>query len=518
VRFGTGRPCAGRGRDNGRAVSAEPTATSHRLGVAALAGFLWSYGGLLLGKVFFFLATLVLARVLVPEDFGLVAFALAVLAYVNNVAIHGVGETLVYRTDARDQRVASTAWWLAVGLSVVLVAAVWLLAPLVATFEDPDAVWVLRVISLYLVVASLTSTHGYLFRHDLQFRKLFLPTQLSGLVRGGSAVALALAGAGVWSLVGGQLAGAVVGAAALAWISRWRPSLSLARDQIAPMLRVGSAFTAVAILGEAARNLDFVIVGIRLGAEELGYYVLAFRLPELAVLALFEVAWGVLFPFYSRVRDERAEGDEDVHRRLGEAYVRTMRVGGLLAFPLALGMAALAQPLVTTLYGDRWEPSVWPLALVAVWAAVNAVGGMPGTVFKALGRPGLLTRCIVVYLVLLLPSLWLAAGYGIVEVAAAHLVVQAVYLVFLAFVTERVVPVPWWRTLTSLAPGIAVGAVVGAVLLGAAVALPAVPALVVGAVAGPVLFLAALRVLAPADLAALRGLARGLRRGADAAA
>jgi lipopolysaccharide exporter len=292
----------------------------------------------------------------------------------------------------------------------------------------------------------------------------------------------------------------------------------VARDQVAPMLRVGSAFTAVAILGEATRNLDFVFVGIRLGAEDLGYYVLAFRLPELAVLAVFEAAWGVLFPFYSRVREERAEGEPDVRGRLAEAYVRTLRVGGLLAFPLALGIAALAQPLVTTLYGDRWEPSVWPLALVAVWAALTAVGGMPGTVFKALGRPGLLTRCIVVYLVVLLPSLWFAAGYGIVEVAAAHLVVQAAYLVFLAFVAERVLPVPWWRTLSSLVPGIAVGVVVGAALLGAAVALGAVPALLVGAVAGPVVFLGAVRLLAPADLAGLRGLARGLRRGADAAA
>ena len=485
--------------------------------MAALAGFLWGYGGLMLGKVFFFLATLVLARVLVPEDFGLVAFALALLAYVNNVAIHGVGETLVYRADARDQRVASTAWWLAVGLSVALVGAVWLLAPLVARFGDRDAVWVLRVVSLYLVVASLTSTQAYLFRHDLQFRKLFLPEQVSGFVRGGSAVALALAGAGVWSLVGGQLAGAVVGAATLAWISRWRPSLTVAGDQVGPMLRVGSAFTAVALIGEAAKNLDFVIVGIRLGADELGYYVLAFRLPELAVLAIFEVAWGVLFPFYSRVRDERGD-DEDVRGPLAEAYVRTLRVGGLLAFPLALGIAALARPLVTTLYGDRWEPSVWPLALVAVWAAFIAVSGMPGTVFKALGRPGLVTRCILIYLVVLLPSLWVAAGYGIVEVAAAHLVVQVAYLVFLAFVTERVLAVPWLRTLVSLAPGLAVGAFVGAVLLAAAVLLPGAAALVAGAVAGPALFLAAARVVAPADLTGLRRLARGLRGGAGASA
>jgi PST family polysaccharide transporter len=193
-----------------------------------------------------------------------------------------------------------------------------------------------------------------------------------------------------------------------------------------------------------------------------------------------------------------------------------MRVGGLLAFPLALGMAALARPLVTTLYGDRWEPSVWPLALVAVWASLSAVGGMPGTVFKALGRPGLLTRCILVYLALLLPSLWVAAGYGIVQVAAAHLVVQAVYLVVLAFVAERVIPVPWWRTLASLVPGILVGAVVGAVLLGAAALLPGAAALVAAVVAGPVVFLAAARVVAPAELAGLRGLARGLRGGAGA--
>ncbi len=472
------------------------------LRLQALSSFLWSYGGLLGGKAFFFLATLVLARLLAPEDFGLVAFALAALAYINNLAIHGVGESLVYRTDARSPRVASTAYWLTIVLSLTFTAIVWLAAPLVGVLTDDDTtIWILRALSLQLVIASFASTHGYLIRHSLEFRRLFVPDQVGGAVKGGVSVGLAFGGAGVWSLVGGQLAGTLVGSTVLVLRSRWRPILAVAREEVLPTLKVGMAFTAVAILGEAARNLDFIIIGLRRGADDLGYYVLAFRLPELAVLALFEVMWSVLFPFYSRVRDAEDAGADDA---LARSYLRTVRLGALLSFPLGFAIAALSQPLVLTLYGDRWEPSVWPLALIAIWASFTAVAGMPGTVFKALGRPGLLTRCLVVYLALLLPSLWVSAGYGITEVAAAHVTAQAVYFVFLAFVLGRVASLPWWASLTALVPGLLVGAATGAALLPVAFLLPPVAALLAGLAVAPAAFLLAMRVVAPADLVSLR--------------
>ncbi len=466
----------------------------------AISSFFWSYGGLFGGKIAFFLATLILARLLEPEDFGLVAFALAALAYINNLTVHGPGEALVFRSDAHSQRVASTAYWLSIGMSVAFTAIIWLFAPLIGRFTDDDAIWILRILSIQLVIGSLASTHGYLLRHSLEFRRLFLPDQLGGIVRGVVSVALALAGAGVWSLVWGQLAGSLASSGLLMARSGWRPRFTIAPEEVLPTFRLGFAFTVVAILGEAARNVDFIIVGLQRGADDLGFYVLAFRLPELAILALFEIAWGVLFPFYSRVRDAEVTTSAD---SLTRSYLGTVRLGSLLAFPLGLGMAALARPLVLVLYGDKWEPSIGPLAFIAVWAALTAIAGLPGTLFKAVGRPGLLTRCIVFYLVILVPSLWFAGGFGITQVAAAHVVAQGVYLVFLWFVLARITSLAWRSNLTALLPGLTVGVITGAAVLPVALLLPPVVGLVAGVAVGFLVFVGAARLVVPEELRAL---------------
>jgi lipopolysaccharide exporter len=486
--------------------------TPSTLGVRALTGFLWSYGGFLGGRVLFFLATLVLARLLAPEDFGLVAFTLAILAYVNNVTSHGLGEALVYRSDARDPRVASTAFWVTIASSLVLTAALWVAAPAIASFaEDREtATWVLRALSLQLPITALGTTHGSLLRHSLAFRRLFIPEQLAGALKGGIAVLLAVGGAGVWSLVGGQLAGAVAGSVALWAAIRWRPRLVVARDHARSLARYGSGIAAAAILGEATRNLDFLVIGVRMGADQLGYYALAFRLPELGVLGLFEVLWRVLFPFYARIREGGADETEG-RRLLASGYVGSVRLGALLALPLGCSTAALSEPLVGVLYGERWNPSAAPMALIAIWAGLAAVAGMPGTVLKAVGRTGLLTVNVALYLVLLAPALWLAAGRGISEVAAAHVAVQLVYLVYLSALVGPLLGISRLATLVEMLPAVVIAVLLAILLLVPVLLLPAAGALAVGIPLGAVGYLGLVRLLAPNDLRRLVSLIRAAR-------
>jgi lipopolysaccharide exporter len=492
-------------------VSEPQPVTLPPLGARAVSGFVWSYGGFVGGRLLFFAATLVLARLLAPEDFGVVAFALAILAYANNLTSHGIGEALVYRSDAHDPRVASTAFWFMLGSSILLTAAFWVAAPALATFADEEetATWVLRALSLQLPITALGTAHGSLLRHSLHFRRLFVPEQLSGVFKGGIAVVLAVAGAGVWSLVGGQLAGALVATVAL-WVAYlWRPRLVLAREHSGAIARYSGGIAAAAILGEATRNLDFLIIGVRLGADELGYYALAFRLPELGVLGLFEVGWRVLFPFYARIREGSA--DDEGRQLLLSAYLRSVRLGTLLALPLAAATAALAEPLVTVLYGERWDSSAEPMALISIWAGLAAVGGMPGTVLKAIGRTGLLTANVAVYLALLAPTLWVAAGRGIAWVAAAHIVVQLVQIVYLSALIGPLLGTSRVGTLVQMLPGAVVAVALAGVLLAVAQVLSAPAALGVGAFLGAVVYLGLVRLALPNDFAGLASLIRSAR-------
>ncbi len=477
-----------------------------------MTGFLWTYVGFAAGRALVFLAMLVLARLLVPSEFGLVAFALALLSYLGTAADLGFGAALVQRADPRRPGVAASAFWLGLAAASLLVVACWVAAPLLPRVGlDDQIVWVFRILSLQILIASLGNVQHYLLAHSLEFKRLFGPELASGLVKGGVSVALALAGFGVWSLVAGQLAGAAVRTVALWLVSDWRPSLTFARAEVPELVRFGGAIVLVGVLGEAVRNVDYLVVGARLGADQLGFYFLAFRLPELVVLAFFEIAYRVLFPFYSRLKDLDVGERREAPPELVDGYLRTVRLAALVSFPVAATAAALAVPIVVTIYGDSWRPAALPLALIALWTALYAATGMPGTLFKALGRAGLMTWTTLLWLALLVPSAWLAAGIGIGAVAGAQLAVQIAYFVFLSVLVGRVLHIPARSTPAQLLPGLVVAAPVAALVYPLSLVLPPAAALAVGL---PLAFVAAvglLRLTQPHELAFLARRLRAVR-------
>ena len=339
------------------------------LGRRAFRGFMWAAASYAGGRLLVFAATLVLARLLVPDEFGLVAFALAVMHYLEYLTDLGLGAALVYRSDAEDQEVSSTAFWIGIAGGVVLFVASWFIAPVLAELGPDERVEELfRVLALYFLFTALGKAHEYRLRRRLDFRRLFWPQFLGGLVKGAVAIALAAGGSGAWSLIIGQLAGALTQSVALWSVHPWRPSFVIARDRLPAMLRFGLGIVAVGLLGQGARNFDYLIVGAKLGAVALGLYYLAFRLPELVILSGFQVANEVLFPFYARLREGVVEGAAELRR----GYLQTVRLGSMVAFPAAFAMAALALPLVLTL----------------VWRGVALVGGA-ARLHRDLGGRGL---------------------------------------------------------------------------------------------------------------------------------
>ena len=476
-------------------------APRRRLNRRALTGFGWAYGSFTTGRAINFLATLVLARLLLPEQFGLVVFALALLAYMENLTDLGVGAALVYRSDAHDPRIASTAFWIGIVGALVLVAISWVAAGYLPRLgAGPEVTPIFRALSLQILLTALGSVHEYLLRHSLGFKRLLVPELGSGLVKGVVSVGLALSGAGVWSLVIGQLAGSLTRTVSLWSVIRWRPQLTFAGEHFGSMLKYGLGITAVAILGEAGRNVDYLIVGAQLGSTALGFYFLAFRVPELVVMPAFRVGGRVLFSFYSRLGDLRAGQGEGLQKgELAEGYLQTVRLGALLAFPAGFGIAALASPIVLTLFGARWEPSIAPLALIGVWAAVSAVATMPGSVFKAIGRSDLLTATSMAGLLLLLPALWFSAPYGIAAVAGAHVISKSVHFVLLAIVTGRMLETAWLPAVLAVVPALAMSLIMAAAVYGVALALPPLAALFVGTATGALVYLGLMRILLPRE-------------------
>ena len=486
-----------------------------RLGNRAVTGFAWAYGSVMSGRVATFLATLVLARLLVPEQFGIMAFALAVLAYMESLTDLGVGSALVYRSDANEPRVASTAFWIGIAGALVLMTVSWFAAPLLAMVgPSEEIVTVFRVLSLQFLLSALGSVHEYLLRHRLGFKSLFGPELAGALVKGTVGIGLALAGFGVWSLVAGQLSGSLVRTVALWIATRWRPRLVFERRVAGPMIRFGIGISAVGLIGEAGRNGDYLFVGAQLGSTALGLYFIAFRLPELLILSGFRTAHRVLFPFYSRLRDLRSgEGEGLEKAELSRGYLRTLHLGAFISLPLGFGVAALAGPIILTLYGERWEPAIVPLGLIGIWAGLTALTGMPGSVLKALGRSGVLTATAIAHVAVALPALWVAAHYSIEAVAAAHVGTRLLNLLVSTLIVSRLLDTAWIPALVAMVPALALAVAMAAAVYPLTLVLPAPAALVVGGIAGVAVYLGLLRLVRPGDFRALvQAVDRGRRR------
>ena len=378
------------------------------LATAAMRGVGWRFASELGGKGMVLVSTIILARLLDRDDFGVAAYALTLIALFGAVPTLGLGPALIYHAD--DERFRSTGFWLGLAAALAGTAIVWLLAPLSAyLFGDARAVAVTRGMGLIFPIEALSNVHGAILRKRLSFRIGVVPELTRSLMKGVASIVLALTGFGAWALIGGTLFGALA-AVPVYWIAlRWRPRLRFDREAAAALIPFGGHLAAVNTLGAAVRNLDYLIVGRVLGAAALGSYTLAFRLPDLLIRNLVAVLGQVLLPIYSKLREERAP--------VGAAFATTTAYVVAVTAPMSVGLALLAEPIVITAFSAKWidvVPIVPPICLYALFVSISF---NIGDLYKALGHPDVLTRLGLARLALAVPTLCLAAT--VYESAAA---------------------------------------------------------------------------------------------------
>ncbi len=433
---------------------------------------LWQGGSYLFGKVTVLATTLVLARLLVPEDFGLVALAMVFITYADAVADLGVAQALVYLP--RTAQTARAALLSALGFGALLAGGAVLGAPAIATlFDEPDVAPLIRLLSLSLLAGALASVPEALMRRDLQFRRLSSAAVLRSVAIGVVSITLAANGSGAEALIWGTVAGALVYVAATWLLIPARPDARLWRADLGSLRAVlgyGLPAAGGMLLAKLIFDIDYLIVGRELGAEALGYYTMGFRIPELLIINVFFVVSSVTFPLYSRARSDPA--------RLQRGYLSSVRIQATYGLCAGLGTAAVAPVLIPILLGDNWGPAVGALVPLAVYAALRSLGAGANDVYKALGRPGLSVQISLLRLVALVPLLFLATRWGFAGVAWVQAIAAAAFVVLMQGVALRVLGLGWSRLLRAVAPAVWAGLVTGAAALLVTQFLPGPDALV----------------------------------------
>jgi PST family polysaccharide transporter len=484
-------------------MNARETPAAGGLAARTVRGMAWAYGSYVLGRLLVLLSTVILARVLVPADFGVVALALTFMVFLDTVKDLGLGQALIVVPDERLAAAAQTAFWGAVGLGALLSLATALAAPLAAGFfGEPVLRALLAVLGLNFLLRSFGATHLALARRALDFRSRTISETCDVATRGTVAIALALAGAGPWSLVCGYLAGTVAAVMAIWWRVRWRPRLRPTTTHLREMLAFGGLLTFVDIGQAFAHEIDYLFIGRLLGPASLGQYSIAFRLPELLIINLSIVAGVVLLPAYAQL--DRA--------RLADAFLVSLRYTALLVLPVALALGLLARPIVLGLFGDQWEPAIPVMQVLCAYAVVVTLNVPAGTVYKVTGRAWILIAFTVPYVVMLAAALAVLTPHGILAVAATMAGMQAVFSTGGWVVATRILRVAPRTVAVTLAGPVAAALTMGLPVLALrALAWPPLLTLVAAMPVAAAGYLLGLHVFAPDATSRLRDVLGGRR-------
>lgn len=440
-----------------------------------------------------FLTNIVLARLLAPRDFGLVAIALVVGMFLDHLKDVGTGSALIQRSVI-SHAIINAVFWLNVAIGVVLATTVYATAgPLADGLGNADAAPILRAFAGVTFVTSLGQVHHALLRRDLQFRRVAFITTSTALVTAVVSIGLALFGLQVWALVIGNVA-ASVGSTILCWIcDRWRPTLRIDLTQLRSIYHYSAHLFLVDLLGFFFVQTDKILVSRFLGATALGVYALAQRVLMYPLTAVSGVVGEVVFPVLAKHQDNDAA--------IRAAFTRASSAVALAAFPLMLGVAVVAQPFVDVVFGPKWSdlvPLVWILAPVG---ALQTVTFGAGGLLMAKGRTDLLFRWTVVSSLIIITSYFIGLRWGLVGLCVAYAVAITLLTPFNLLIGFRLIGMRLRTYALALLPMLVSSLVMAAAvfIVGQSLAPVAGEAvrLVVGVVVGIAAYAAMLMVLRP---------------------
>ncbi len=463
----------------------------------------WAYGSFLGLRLMVLLATAILARLLTPGDFGLVAVATTMMAFLEVLQGVGVSQAIVVAPEDEIAEQADTAFTLSVTVGVALTLLAAALGPAAASFfHQPQLVAIMPVLGSTFLILNLSSTHYALAMRNIDFRSRTIAELVDAFARGAVGITLALLGVGVWSLILGYVAGNIAMSAILWWLVPWRPRRLRSRRYFRRVLRFGGYTTGIGVMAAFLGQFDNLIVGRVLGETQLGFYSIATSIPGLVIVNIASVAGQVLFPAFAKL-------DTDALRR---GIVASFNYIAAVVFPLTAFLIMLAEPLIIAVFGPHWHGAVAATRVLCLWAAMAPINMVCGNAFMSRGRPRIIFFLAIPQAIALIAGSLAAAPYGIVAVswvqAAIAIVAQTVTLVIAQRMFKLTIPS---LVAAFVPPMLASVALAGVLLLVSRLVTATWPEIMAGAVSGGIVYLAVLHLLAPELLPGFLRLVRARR-------
>jgi len=345
---------------------------------------IWAFGARFFRQTINFVILAILARLLEPNDFGLLGMATVFYGLAMIFSEMGISTALIQKKDA-DNLHFSSVFWLNVATGILLTLLMVAISPLVAIFYGEIQLRaILSVIALNFVISSFSIVQRTIFKKQMNFKIISVCESVAIVISGVIGVYMAFTGFGVWSLVSQMMTFTLANTVLVWMISSWRPKFVFSLNAIKDIFHFSINITAFRILNYFGRNVDYLLIGKFLGAQALGYYTLAYKLMLVPLQNFTWIVNRVMFPAYSKIQDDK--------ERVRKAYMKVIKAISLITAPLMLGLMALAPEFVLVVFGAKWQPAILLIRILCICGFVQSIHSTLGALVQSQGKANLLLK------------------------------------------------------------------------------------------------------------------------------
>lgn len=349
-----------------------------------VSGMFWKFAERIIAQGVSFIVSVILARILMPEDYGAVAVVGIFISLANVFISSGLNVSLIQKQDA-DETDFSTIFWCNLLISVLLYGILFLAAPLIASlYRIPELIPVIRVFALGLPVSAFQAIQTAYVSKRMQFKKFFFSTIIGTLISAAVGIAMAYGGYGVWALVAQSLTNTVIDTLVLFFTIRWRPRLVFSMERAIPLIRFGYKVTLTDMIATILNNLASFLMGAKYTSTDLAYYSKGTQVPKLVRDNIFTTVISVLFPAMSNISDDR-----EYVKRLARKAIGLM---SYLIFPTMVGILAVDRTMITVLFTEKWLGMAPYIAITCAEAIISVSPTIGFQAIKSIGRSDVLLK------------------------------------------------------------------------------------------------------------------------------
>ncbi len=386
----------------------------YRIKGKVFSGLFWKFGERITAQLVSLTVSILLARLLSPEDYGVVAIVMVFITIANVFVSNGFGNALIQKKEA-DNLDFSSVFYINVLLSIFIYFLIFIISPFVAKFyKMPILEPALKVLGLRVIIASINSIqHAYVSRHML-FKRFFWSTLFGTLISGVVGIFMAYHGFGVWALVAQYLTNTCIDTIVLWLTVKWRPILRFSFERSKSLISFGWKLLCSGLLDTGYSQLRNLLIGKLYSSADLAYYNQGDKYPQVIVVNINTSIGSVLFPAMSRFQENK----ERVKRMTRSA----IQVSSFIIWPLMIGLAAVAEPLVKILLTDKWLPCVPYLRIFCISYGFWPIHTSNLQAINALGRSDLFLKLEIIKKTIGLIALVISLPLGPLAVAFSLIV------------------------------------------------------------------------------------------------